>query len=337
MVRVFVYEYLTARGTGRDPGSPEHSLYREGRAMRDAVVEDFRRIPGCEARIVGTDAGDTDHDRAFDAALDWCEFCLAIAPETGMVLRDVCREVERRDRRLLGPSSSAVELTTRKDRLGECWERAGVPTPKSYGWNEWFAGRDTYPAVCKPRDGAGSAATFYLGSPNAAKDLPGRLTSEGFSEQNTLFQPYIAGLPASVSFLVAGDTAVALPPTFQTLSTDGRFRYLGGTLPIPSGLADRATRLARRAIECVPGLFGYVGVDLVLGDAGDGSSDYAIEINPRLTTSYIGLRRLAGFNIAGAMVSLAGGATLPEMSWKPGRVEFDAGDRVLSDFLPGGP
>ena len=50
MPRVLVYEYLTALGLGRDPGSPEHSLYREGRAMRDAVADDFRRIPGVEVR-----------------------------------------------------------------------------------------------------------------------------------------------------------------------------------------------------------------------------------------------------------------------------------------------
>ena len=83
-------------------------------------------------------------------------------------------------------------------------------------------------------------------------------------------------------------------------------------------------KLARAAIECVPGLLGYVGVDLVLGDAEDGCTllNYAIEINPRLTTSYIGLRALADFNIAEMMLRVATGEPAGELKWKPGRVRF---------------
>ena len=72
----------------------------------------------------------------------------------------------------------------------------------------------------------------------------------------------------------------------------------------------------------MPGLLGYVGVDLVLGDAADGSRDYAIEINPRLTTSYVGLRALADFNIAEAMLRAANGPRLepPEVEAGPDTV-----------------
>jgi predicted ATP-grasp superfamily ATP-dependent carboligase len=52
-------------------------------------------------------------------------------------------------------------------------------------------------------------------------------------------------------------------------------------------------------------LWGYVGVDLVLADAGP----IVLEINPRLTTSYCGLRDALGINPAalvldGTLVSL---------------------------------
>jgi predicted ATP-grasp superfamily ATP-dependent carboligase len=74
----------------------------------------------------------------------------------------------------------------------------------------------------------------------------------------------------------------------------------------------------------VPGLLGYVGVDLVLGDAADGSQDYAIEINPRLTTSYVGLRQLAEFNLAEAMLVAAAGKLEQPLRWKPGHVRFSS-------------
>jgi predicted ATP-grasp superfamily ATP-dependent carboligase len=69
-------------------------------------------------------------------------------------------------------------------------------------------------------------------------------------------------------------------------------------------------------------LAGYVGVDVVLGDTEDGSQDQAIEINPRLTTSYIGLRRLARDNLAEALLALMAGQHVPSPRWHAGSVRF---------------
>ena len=135
-----------------------------------------------------------------------------------------------------------------------------------------------------------------------------------------ILQEFVPGRPAGVAFLCGPAGNVALAPVYQVLSDDGRFKYLGGELPIREDLAQRAVKLAQHAVDCVPGLIGYVGVDLVLGKSPDG--DRAIEINPRLTTSYVGLRALADFNLAGAMLRAAEGAPITHLMWKPGRVRF---------------
>ena len=137
-----------------------------------------------------------------------------------------------------------------------------------------------------------------------------------------ILQEFVSGRAASVAFLCGPAGNVPLLPAFQSLSDDGRFKYQGGELPIPPDLAGRAVKLAQRAVDCVPELCGYVGVDLVLGDAADGSRDYAIEINPRLTTSYVGLRRLADFNLAEEMLRAARGELVGPLRWKSGRVRF---------------
>jgi predicted ATP-grasp superfamily ATP-dependent carboligase len=68
---------------------------------------------------------------------------------------------------------------------------------------------------------------------------------------------------------------------------------------------------------------GYLGVDLLLGPADDGSQDYVIEVNPRLTTSYVGLRALSETNVARAMLDVAAGRA-PVLAFRDEVIEFDA-------------
>ncbi len=304
-MRVFVYEYMTATGTGREPGSPDHGMYLEGRAMRDAVAEDFTRVPGWKV-LVNPD--EVVYDRA-------C-WRLVIAPENDGILAELARTIDRSGHPFLGPSLDAIRLTSDKLALAEHWRAHGIPTPATT--DRAPTACEAFPVVWKPRDGAGSTDTFLVRNRfGLATALAAR-----HPYRPMILQEFVPGRAASVAFLCGSRGHVPLLPAFQLLGDDGRFTYEGGELPIPPDLAARAVKLGRRAVACVPGLLGYVGVDLVLGDAPDGSRDSAIEINPRLTTSYIGLRALADFNIADVMLRVAAGEEVGALRWKPGRVRF---------------
>ncbi len=308
---VFVYEHVTAVGLGRAPGSPEHSLYVEGRAMRSAVSADFAAVPGVELVMFADDVPADSHADTFARLAASSDWTLLIAPETGGVLQRLARQVLSSGGRLLGPSLTGIDFTADKHTLAGLWAEEGVPTPHSFAEGEPIR----FPVVCKPRDGCGSEETYLIRSAEELAALP--------PDPTRVIQEYVPGQPASVAFLVGPKQTVPLLPTFQQLSTEGRFRYRGGELPIPAELAERAITLGLRAVEAVAGLGGYVGVDLVLGDR-----DVAIEINPRLTTSYVGLRALAETNLAGAMLNVHIGRRV-EVRWKPGSVTF-AADGVLS-------
>ena len=90
-----------------------------------------------------------------------------------------------------------------------------------------------------------------------------------------------------------------------------------------ANLIDRAQRIGHQALSALPPTNGYVGVDLILGDHPNGDGDYLIEVNPRLTTSYLGLRHIAETNLADAMLQIAQGEQ-PHVSFSQRNVNFAA-------------
>jgi predicted ATP-grasp superfamily ATP-dependent carboligase len=80
----------------------------------------------------------------------------------------------------------------------------------------------------------------------------------------------------------------------QLIATGQHLQYQGSHIPFHHKAEDQAVELACSAAKLISGLRGYVGVDLVLTN----DSPQLIEINPRLTTSYIGLRQVAQQNLA---------------------------------------
>ena len=65
----------------------------------------------------------------------------------------------------------------------------------------------------------------------------------------------------------------------------------------------------------LPGLWGYFGVDLILS----GGGPVVVDVNPRLTTSYAGLRPALGINAAGMVLAALRGDEFGVAALPPGR------------------
>jgi hypothetical protein len=262
--------------------------------MLDAVSADFRRLPGVAVVTLA------EQGRFHETAAS-CDWTLVIAPEFDDHLRGLSQAVLDAGGRLLGSMPAAIALTGDKLATAAFWHERGVRHPRTEPLDPERFASFAPPWVMKPRFGAGSQATFLVRS--SADGM--RVWSPAFHEcpeDDFIVQEYVRGQPASVALLIAPSQTIPLMPARQHLSCDGRFRYHGGSLPLPPALAERAIQVALTGVAEIVGLQGYVGVDLVLGDAGD---DCAIEINPRLTTSYIGLRQLCRGNLAELMLKCA--------------------------------
>ena len=103
----------------------------------------------------------------------------------------------------------------------------------------------------------------------------------------------------------------------------------GGTVPLEHPARRVASRLAQQAVALFPGLQGYVGVDLILAQ----EEAWLVEINPRLTTSDIGLRQVVNINLAKAIWEACREGVLAEQVRLRGEVSFDKDELILQEGL----
>lgn len=334
-MRIFLYEWATGGGLVDEQGPLPASIVREGAAMIGALAADLVRVegnhvsalrdprvlhlalPGCEVVEV---ISKFSHGEEFDRLTAEADATILIAPEFDGILLKAARRVVASGGKLLSPSPEFIRIAADKHQTCEVLAAAGVPVPqgKVLEPDEPLPAQFNYPAVLKPVDGAGSQDTYLVSGPH---DAP-----PAYAWRRRL-ERYVPGLPASVAMLCGPAGRVALLPCKQRISDDGRLHYLGGDLPLAAGLAERASSLAERGLAAMPPAVGYVGVDLVLGREPDGSQDAIIEVNPRLTTSYVGVRAAANGNLAETMCYIAQGQ-LQQLEFSNRPIEFDTSGNV---------
>src|SRR5262245_36947842 len=266
-MRVFLYEYTCAVAPGCEVGD---ALHREGRAMLTALAQDMALVQAEPCCLLATGrslslpgvqfrhAAPGEEEAVFRQLAAECDWSIIIAPESDDILAQRCRWVTEAGGRLLGPAAETVKLVADKLRLSRIWLNQGVATPRTVpacpeSLPSWLERSTAYPIVCKPRSGAGAQATFVARS---VADLE-RTTKQAAAEKpqtEFVLQPLVPGVAASVSFLMGPRARVALLPAAQRVEGQERLRYEGGQVPLPSPLAQRAIRLAEKAVTVTPGL-----------------------------------------------------------------------------------
>ena len=238
-----------------------------------AIDTDRFDLPRC-------DSSGNKMDR-FREYLEKSDYALIIAPEDDYTLLNLTKIVEEIGTPNLGSSSKAVEITSDK------WElynrlKGKVNMPKTS-----LEPIDP-PFVVKPRVSCGGEGI------KIADTVP-----EGY-----IAQEFIKGIDLSVSLLV-GDTIEVLSVNRQLIES---FRYKGAIVPFD--FKEEVIEDAIKAVECIKGLFGYVGVDVVLSSDG---TPYVIEVNARMTTPAILFSDVYGINLAELLIRNYEGKEIPKI------------------------
>lgn len=253
-----------------------------------------------------------------------------VAPETAGVLSRFQRSVD--PARWLGCGGAAIALASGKRATLLQLAGAGVTTPLAFAHapeiTRW---------VVKPDDGAGALGTRLHASLEAACSDWSQRSRPGCP---MAIEPWVDGEPLSLSLMCGAGQTELLSINRQHLSIDreGSLSFRGvdvNVLPVEHAgpaIAERRTAarrvqrragnppgaerrigaagadrralalgdLASRVGRAIPGLCGFVGVDIVWHAQ---RGPVVIEVNPRVTCAYVGLSRVLRRNLAAEVIA----------------------------------
>ena len=340
-MRVFLSEHCTC---GADPAAAAGPLAAEGAAMLRALAADAAKMNGVEVVVAwaaglgafGVDGvevvpatppaiGNAFGDFAVFERLFWkSDAVLHIAPEAGRMLYCVAEFCHERNR-WSGCSPNAVRVSGDKRETDKILTAAGVRRP----WTPGGRVAVVPPYVIKPADGAGGDGFLFRSNEDLSAYDQTEAASAGLdlsAADQIVTEGWVDGRPCSVAVL----NDEAFPAGEQDIRIDGqpgRLSYHGGTVPAANVDAAAVDRLVEQVRAAVPGLRGWWGVDFVVpddpfppGDPAASRDPVLIEVNPRLTTSYLGYRRLTDDNLAERL--LFPDRAFPPVRWKDGTARF---------------
>ena len=322
MLRIFVYESLSA-GVHSAPHGPDRELLAAGIAMRNAIVDDLSRLAGvavtCAVAASPGRGGTRDRHAANPATaaaaagedaetfvgrmaamhdLSWI-----VAPETGGELARLHAAVGAD--RWIGCDAASIRCAASKRATLAVLAAAGVPTPLD------GAARHGGRWLVKPDDGAGCLSTRVHGDHAAARTA---IALDHGHAGALVLEPFVEGEALSISMIVGADLATSVSFNRQHIGIDaaGRLCDLGVQAAALDAATDprgaRLEALAAATARALPGLGGFVGIDVVWNEE---RGAVVIEVNPRVTCAYVGLSGKLGRNLAADILRLkAAGAAL---------------------------
>lgn len=295
-------------------------------------------LPANAVQVTFIDRADGEQV-AFNRQIDESDATLVIAPETDGVLRKRVERVLDLGATSLNCLPESILLCGDKLALATHLAANGIPTIPTLAadlqvqpWDQLES-----PCVLKLRDGAGSALMFLV--PYRDSDQWQHAANEFLAAgagDLAIVQPWVAGQALSVAGLCDESGDIDLFPVACQHLGQSTFQYLGGS--IPARLSARTVALIEDLVQAtcrvVPGLRGYVGFDVVLPDACP-SAPMIVEINPRLTTSFVGYRELCYDNLAARMLEMTGVCwrqSPSQLCWKPCSIHFGADGTSRFEF-----
>jgi len=317
-MKILVFEYIT--GGGFNKQNLPDALLAEGCLMLQALLDDLRRyaqlghelevmvmldervktlinVSGMQVVFI---APEQNASNEFTRLAQHCDASWPIAPEFDGLLQGLCQTVTDLNKLLLSSPAQAVAITGDK---WLCYQHlkqhhiATVPTRLFTDIDQYEGDSSTW--VVKPLDGVGCIDSYILSD---REDFMAMQTRSG----RYIIQPQLAGQTTSLSCLFKQGRGWLLCANQQQFTISKQQYHLAGLVVNHSDDVAAYSILVDAIAQALPALWGYVGIDLIETP----EQTWVLEINPRLTTSYVGINEALGLNVVEAVLQLVQGEPL---------------------------
>jgi predicted ATP-grasp superfamily ATP-dependent carboligase len=326
--KIFIFEFVS--GGGYNKVDIPSSLFCEGYAMLRTTIEDFKKLgfqiitlldvrieflsQYLKADIIKIVNKNDDYTKIYIECVKESSYCFIIAPEFSNILYNLTKIAKDNKKTVLSVGLDGIILGTSKLKTYNFFLENKVNTPQTYTIPlkkkyfdlEFILQKfDTLgcPIIIKPEDGVGSESIFYFETKAQIVHFFEDSNEKLDLSRNFILQEYIDGEDLSASIINGGPSKkpramnqIILSINAQTIKFKDSVNdsiYLGGFTPVVD------YEILKNSLEKIlesmdlSKFRGYFGIDFI--KKAD-NSIYFIEINPRLTTSYIGIRNILEYN-----------------------------------------
>jgi predicted ATP-grasp superfamily ATP-dependent carboligase len=322
-MKILIFEYIT--GGGFNKQELPDALKREGCLMLQALLDNFAAINTIDLlvmldhRLVGTvdtlhydcaviDASQDCHEE-FAWLIQQCDAVWPIAPEFDGILQALCESIEAAGKRLLSSPSSVVKITGNKYLTYQHLQKYAIATvPTCLLAADETLSRDIpaimashYPTdtsewIIKSIDGVGCIDSWIITDLQEIAAIS--------DKEHYIIQPHLHGRKTSLSCLFKNGLVWIISVNEQQFKILDKRYHLSAIVVNKNPDIGHYQNLVDDIAYAFPDLWGYVGIDLIETPV----QTWVLEINPRLTTAFVGIQAALGINVADTVLQLLVGA-----------------------------
>ena len=302
-------EFIT--GGGLCAEALPDSLAKEGALMRDALLADLSELlyeisTSVDARLSPPKHGEyvtvqakDDIWQIWQKQINAADAIFIIAPETAGILQKLTHLASLQGKLILGCGLESIKICSEKMATYLALDAAGIANIPTHKYDDWPSSHWIW--LAKPNDGAGCSDIACFNNPDDLADW----IKEDHKQFTHVIQAFQPGDAASISCVMKNGKAHLLSCNTQHIEINNQMlSYTGGVI---NGMRDYWLQfefIANKIAQALPDLAGYVGIDVIVENNGyDNDEIIVVEINPRLTTTYAGLRESIGANPAELIIN----------------------------------
>lgn len=334
---IFILEFVSGGGFNqvKIPGS----LIAEGYGMLRSIIADFKDLDYeietlldfrihflsryLKADFINIVQISDNFYTKFKECVRKSKFCFIIAPEFLNILFNLTQIALDNDAIVLSVGLKGIILGSSKLKTYNFLKKQKICSPMTFlvpynqgRWDIEFIIRKlnelSAPIVIKPEDGVGAESIFYFETENQIKEFFKQYVYPLDYSRRYILQEFVEGRDLSVSLIgnnnpntLSKSSPIIVGINHQNIvikNSRHESKYLGGYTPVENW-EEIAISLKENLEKLNMSYFnGYFGIDFIQKKD---KSLSLIEINPRLTTSYIGIRNIVKQNLMGIILNFS--------------------------------